>query len=332
VIMFKKVVFLTSNSRFSGKSPKIYISNTLIQDNAMLEDKNNQAVEDRMFSRKKSLLTVQQYANSQGISTGVVDECAKLGVVQVRKHKNKMFIVDLPLDASKNARQQEEEKPVEPVNTVQQAQKITEMVNKIFQPSRQVSKPAVAKPALPKPESIAKPEAAIPDLKLFAQDEKDAPEMKFQNFEPTPQFKVSTMRKISDQFKIAAGNRGLLAILSIGIIVSLAAYSWTDYQNQTNRVKLQRAYASITNLLNEQDGVSRQIKLHEMDAANWRAESLRNKKTIAALEVELVQTKERLSQTQETLDTVQKNHLETLKKLNEQIQAITTKVKAKKEN
>jgi hypothetical protein len=298
----------------------------------MLEDKNNQAVEDRMFSRKKSLLTVQQYASSQGISTGVVDECAKLGVVQVRKHKNKMFIVDLPLDASKNARQQENEKPVEQVNTIEQAQKITDMVNKIFQPSRQNSKPAVAKPVLPKPESISKPSTVIPDLKIFAQEEKEAPTIKFEKFEPVPQFKVSSLRKISDQFKVAAGSRVLLGILSIGIIASLCAYSWTDYQNLVQREKLQKAYASITNLMNEQDSAARQVKLYELESANWRAEAQRSKKSIASLEIELVRTKERLSQTQDNLSTTQQNHVDTLKKLNEQIQAITTQIKAKKEN
>ncbi|MCE5341193.1 MAG: hypothetical protein LLF92_08730 [Planctomycetaceae bacterium] len=300
----------------------------------MLQDNNNHAVEDKIFSRKKSLMTVQQYASSQGISTGVVDECAKLGVVQVRKHKNKMFIVDLPLDANKNARRQEDDKPVEQINTIEQAQKITDMVNKIFQPSRQISKPAAAaKPVLSKPESISKPSAAIPDLKLFAQEEKEAPTVKFEKFEPAPQFKVSSMRKISDAFKVAAGSRVLLGILSIGIIASLCVYSLTSYQNQIQQKKLQRAYASITQLINEYDNANRKVKLYELDTANWRAEAQRSKKSIASLEVELVQTKERLSQTQDDLATTQQNHVDTLKKLNEQIQAITTKIKSsKKEN
>lgn len=299
----------------------------------MLEDKNNQVIEDGLFSRKKTLLTVQQYASSQGISTGVVDECAKLGVVQVRKHKNKMFIVDLPLDASKNARKQEDQKPVEPVNTIEQAQKITDMVNKIFQPSRQVSKPAAAKPSLPKPETVVKPADAVPDLKLFADDEKAAPVVTFDRFEPSPQFKVSAMRKFSDNFKAAAGNQLLLGVLSVGIIASLCAYFWTGYQSQVQREKLQKAYASITNLINTQDGAARQIKLYELEIAGLRNEAQKNKKTISSLEVELVQTKERLSQTQEALDTAQRNYVATLKKLDEQIQSITKKVKSpNKEN
>ena len=60
-----------------------------------------------IFSRKKSLLTVGQYAARQGVSAGVVQECARLGVVQVRKHKNKTFIVDLPLDTYKIIKQQD---------------------------------------------------------------------------------------------------------------------------------------------------------------------------------------------------------------------------------
>ncbi|MBN1786944.1 MAG: hypothetical protein JW806_00950 [Sedimentisphaerales bacterium] len=83
-----------------------------------------------IFSSKKSLLTVDQYAARQGVSKGIVQEAARLGVVQVRKHKDKTFIVDLPLNVNEIAR--------EPDNAVIEdfdadfcTDKITELVNRI---------------------------------------------------------------------------------------------------------------------------------------------------------------------------------------------------------
>jgi hypothetical protein len=300
----------------------------------MLEDKNNQAIEDRLFSRKKSLLTVQQYANSQGISTGVVNECAKLGVIQVRKHKNKTFIVDLPLDAGKNAKQQEDDK-VEQVNTIEQAQRITSMVNKIFQPSMQSSKPVVSKPEVKKQQTVkpepAKPQVAIPDLKLFAQQEKDAPVITHE-YKPVPQFKISLMRKISDSFKVSFINKLMLGILSLGIIFSICAYWSISFENKMQQKQLQKAYDNIGKLIGEYDSAKRKAKLYELDSSNWQAEAQRNQKSIASLEVELVQAKERLEQAENSLSTVQQNHVDTLKKLNQEIEQITTKIKTKKEN
>ncbi|OHB60427.1 MAG: hypothetical protein A2Y12_18755 [Planctomycetes bacterium GWF2_42_9] len=301
----------------------------------MLEDKNNQTIEDRLFSRKKSLLTVQQYANSQGISAGVVNECAKLGVIQVRKHKNKTFIVDLPLDAGKNAKQLEDDK-IEQVNTVEQAQKITSMVNKIFQPSIQNSKPVISKPETKTQPAVkvevAKPQAAIPDLKLFAQEEKKAQVIRYET-KPVPQFKVSLMRKISDSFKISFINRVILGMLSIGIILSICAFWSISYQNKIHQKQLQTAYANIGKLVGEYDSAKRQAKLYELDSSNWRSEAQRSQKSIASLEIELVNAKEKLEETQSSLSNMQQNHVDTLKNLNKQIEEITSKIKtSKKEN
>ena len=120
-----------------------------------------------IFSRKKSLVTMQQYATSQGVSAGIVQECAKLGVVQVRKHKDKTFIVDLPLDAYKNLHQPDEQKP-EPIDTVAEAQKITGLINKILQPV-QNTQAATAKPVEREIKTIEP--AKVPDLNLYAQEE-----------------------------------------------------------------------------------------------------------------------------------------------------------------
>lgn len=281
----------------------------------MSADNSKEAVDSRLFSRKKNLLTVQQYANSQGISTGVVQECAKLGVVQIRKHKNKTFIVDLPLDANKNARQQDDNK-IELINTTEQAKKISEMVSKIFQPGLQINKPAITQTT-----------AEIPDLKIFAQEENKAAAVKTEQFEPVPaEFKVTLGRKIFDAFQITTGSKIVLAVMSIAVVISIAAYFWTSFEKKAQQQKLQQAYANITTLINENDSANRKAKLYELDSANWKAEAQRSQNSIAGLEVELVQTKERLSQTQDDLSQIQQKHVNTLKQLNEQLQEITSRI------
>ena len=47
---------------------------------------------------KRPLLSIAEYAARQGISTDIVEEYAKLGIIQIRKYKGKMFVVDVPLN------------------------------------------------------------------------------------------------------------------------------------------------------------------------------------------------------------------------------------------
>lgn len=315
----------------------------------MLDDKNSHEIGGNIFSRKKSLLTVQQYAASQGISAGVVNECAKLGVVQIRKHKNKMFIVDLPLDAGKNAKQ-DDDANITPIDTVQQAQRISTMVSKIFQPAGQLNNSVapITKPApennsvqiekikeTQKPQPVTnipdvKVQTAIPDLNLFAQEEKQAPVIKVEKFQPLePEFKVSLHRRVYDYVKATSANKIIFAMLMAAMILSYAAYLKTDYQNKIQQRNLKKAFDSVTKLLNEKDASDRKARMYQMENENWRSEVQKNQKSIASLQVELVQTKKRLSQTQDDLSQTQQNHVDTLKQLNQQIQQITDKVKTK---
>lgn len=46
---------------------------------------------------KRSLLPIDKYAAREGLSRGIIEECGKLGIVQIRKYKGQMFVVDVPL-------------------------------------------------------------------------------------------------------------------------------------------------------------------------------------------------------------------------------------------
>ena len=45
----------------------------------------------------RPLLPIDEYATREGVSRGIVEECERLGIVQVRKHKGKRYVVDVPL-------------------------------------------------------------------------------------------------------------------------------------------------------------------------------------------------------------------------------------------
>ncbi|OQA02607.1 MAG: hypothetical protein BWY69_00975 [Planctomycetes bacterium ADurb.Bin401] len=285
-----------------------------------MAENNKQLNDDRLFSRKKTLLTPQQYASSQGISSGVVEECAKLGVVQIRRHKNKTFIVDLPLDAAKSAKQQEETR-VEPINTFQQAQRISGIINKLVKPTVQQTKSAQK---VTRPEVVQKPAAPIPDLKIFAQEENIAPAIKHEKFNPVPvEFKISTGRKIQDALTLSTRGKLVFAFLALALVITAAAMVWFGMQNNAQQKRLEQAYENIGKLVNENELTARKAKMLEMDSANWKAEAQQGQQSIASLEIQLVQTKEKLAETQENLSKVQEDHLQTLNQINEQLKEIT---------
>ena len=48
------------------------------------------------LNRKDALLSIDEYAAKKGILVETVEQNAKYGVVQIRRHKGKTFIVDQP--------------------------------------------------------------------------------------------------------------------------------------------------------------------------------------------------------------------------------------------
>lgn len=43
----------------------------------------------------RNLLPIDKYAAREGVSKDIVEECGKVGLVQIRKHKGKTFVVDV---------------------------------------------------------------------------------------------------------------------------------------------------------------------------------------------------------------------------------------------
>ena len=265
---------------------------------------------------------MQQYATSQGVSTGVVQECAKLGVVQVRKHKDKTFIVDLPLDAYKNLHQPDEQK-LELIDAAAQVQRISDLMNKILQPPQNIQT-LTARPS-ERENKIVEP-AKMPDLNLFAQEENQASADKSDNEDTgLGQFKTPLPRKMADAVKITSVWKIASVVVTVALLVSIGAYIWANMARNAQQQKLQIAYENIQTLLKEYNNASQKAKLYEIDMANWQSEATKNQKAVADLQTELMQTKEKLFQSQKDLSATQQYNVETLRQLNQQINNITEK-------
>ena len=271
-----------------------------------------------VFSRKKSLLSMQQYATSQGVSTGVVQECAKLGVVQVRKHKDKTYIVDLPLDIYKGLNQQDEQK-LEPLDTAAQAERISNLMSKILQP------PKNSQPLTPEPP------ITIPDLHLFAQEENQTDSESTDSMEPRlGGFRISRARKIIDAIKIVSVWRIVSVVATVALFVSISAYWMVRIDRNLHKQRLQQAHSNLQKLMEEYDNTRQRARLYELDMMSWQSEAQRNQKAIAGLQVELQQTKEKLFQARRDLADTQQYNAETLRMLNEQINDITGRIQQNK--
>ena len=45
----------------------------------------------------RGLLSIGEYAVREGVTKGIIEECGKLGIIPIRKHKGKTFVVDVPI-------------------------------------------------------------------------------------------------------------------------------------------------------------------------------------------------------------------------------------------
>ncbi len=55
---------------------------------------------EQTLQLKRKLVPIDEYAKREGISIGIVEQCAGLGIIQIRKFKGETFVVDVPLNPS----------------------------------------------------------------------------------------------------------------------------------------------------------------------------------------------------------------------------------------
>jgi len=72
----------------------------LSSEQAPLETRKERALTgqaEATLQLNRSLLPIDEYAAREGVSKSIVEECGKLGIVQIRRCKGRMFVVDVPL-------------------------------------------------------------------------------------------------------------------------------------------------------------------------------------------------------------------------------------------
>jgi hypothetical protein len=51
----------------------------------------------RLLQDGAALVPIEDYAAREGVSLEVIEACGQAGIVQIRRHKGKIFVVDIPL-------------------------------------------------------------------------------------------------------------------------------------------------------------------------------------------------------------------------------------------
>ena len=96
-----------------------------------------ETIENEMISRetgpilqlKRPLLPIDQYAAREGVSTGILEQCGKLGIVQIRKYKGQTYVVDVPITPNMPELVGD---PAKPIDKAERARRIAELVKKAF--------------------------------------------------------------------------------------------------------------------------------------------------------------------------------------------------------
>ena len=290
-----------------------------------------------IFTRKKTLLTVGQYAARQGVSTGIVEECTRLGVVQIRKHKDKTFIVDLPLDTYKILKQPDL-LGAETLDSTLCANKISELVTRILKPQADAKAlPAVVKEEESKDSAEIKPipvdlsSPAIPDLRLFADEENRAAKNKNEYELHTGGFRVTPMRNVTDSLRAISIWKVSFIFAAAACIITFCAYTWVSIDRKNQQQKLQQAYESIGKLMNKYEQTRQQARVAEFDILSWQSEAEQAKRALLNTEGELQDTRKNLSETKKNLQDMQEYNNEKLKEINEQVSKIREHIPATNE-
>lgn len=53
----------------------------------------------------RPLLSIGEYAAREGVPKGIIEECGRLGIIQIRRYKGKTFVVDLPIRSYSDKRE-----------------------------------------------------------------------------------------------------------------------------------------------------------------------------------------------------------------------------------
>ena len=119
------------------------------------------------FKMKKTLIPIDRYAQRESLSMDIIEQCGKIGLLQIRKCKGEVFVVDTPFDAfgSRDEILADVNSQIKQQKQAAELKKQPSKQNPVEATSAQASKPvaAVQKTAAPavKPQNTSQPYKAV---------------------------------------------------------------------------------------------------------------------------------------------------------------------------
>ncbi len=273
---------------------------------------------------KISLLPIDEYAMRQGISRKIVEECGRLGVIQIRKHKGELYVVDAPIDSGL----------CHPEPTEAMSPEASEIINKLTATVDEITQ------SLPEPIDI--PDFQVPEF---------ADEPPWLIDEITEAEELEGTEETLDSKEKAKHNWQINAVLSIAFLfTSIFACLWvyTDRKIQLNKIEqanssLQTANKSsfqatqqIETLQKSLAGSKTQTALLQNELKDYKGQTtwLQNELEDYKAQTGLLQNelkdyktqaktlKDELARINKSLETIRGRNAEAVKRLNKQIQKL----------
>jgi len=224
----------------------------------------------RLLGLRKPLVPIEEYAAREEVSVDIVEQCVKLGILQIRKCRGKTFVVDMPLSPYPYV----EENPGEttkPTDRAEQVKKIFELVRKATpQPSTKTKEPTslghsrpienpgrpVHRPQIKRPEVVAESTKKVE--KTVQVKQKPTIAKKPQENLCSLEVLLAAQAKSRRIWQIVA----LSSVAAVCVLLFVGLLFFADYKVQLAR--FDKTYANI------------QTSLNEAGQATIRAESLQN--------------------------------------------------------
>lgn len=312
---------------------------------------------------ERPLLPIDKYAAREGLTRAIVEECGRLGILQLRKYKGKTYVVDVPLSPyhpacegdpilqeSHHTASQATPKYTQTINKNTQAKKISEgsQVNQkiaadahkiIGQPVKSNMESArggsvLAKSMFCKASKIKrqligkiKHETIYPERPHFAGTQsisKTAPIAR----SGQPQFDIFTEQaRATRAWQVAAVS--LMVCLCAAFLTGL----WLYMNQRVHRSRLDQASASIQNVYDDSVRTSQQLATFQSQLVESTAElegvknELNNTKTETEnVQAEIKSLQHEITKVRQSLETIQQHNIAALEQLKEQFQQLTTQL------
>jgi Skp family chaperone for outer membrane proteins len=104
----------------------------IIELGLMMETMENEFISQDtgpILQLKRPLMPIDQYAAREGVSPGILEQCGKLGIVQIRKYKGQTYVVDVPISPNMPELVGD---PAKPIDKAERARRIAELIKKTF--------------------------------------------------------------------------------------------------------------------------------------------------------------------------------------------------------